>query len=122
MIGSIETGMNGSSLPNHENRFYDSPPPHGLFEARRGKEVLVFFVIEPPRGALRGGGVYRIWGYGGFNSHYIIPDGDKFYGKSSFYPAIWLYSSIILRVAPSPPQRGRQRKGSVTLTPWRNFH
>ena len=41
-----------SSLPNHENRFYDSPPPQGLSEARRGNEVLVFFVIEPPRGAL----------------------------------------------------------------------
>lgn len=25
--------------------------------------------FEPPRGGLRGGGVYRFWGYGGISPH-----------------------------------------------------
>ena len=34
-----------------------------------------------------------------------------------FYPAIRLHSVVIMNVTPSLPQRGRQRKGSVPLTP-----
>jgi hypothetical protein len=46
-----------SSHPIHENRSqYEVPPPQGLSEARRGKEVyflifLFFLVINPPSGA-----------------------------------------------------------------------
>ena len=49
-----------------------NPPSWGLSEAQRGKEVsgILSFVIDPPRGRpFGGGGVYRMWGYGGLNPH-----------------------------------------------------
>jgi hypothetical protein len=61
-----------------------APPGHGgavrLIEPlrkgpfRRDGHVL-FFVSQlirpgPPRGALRGGGIHRIWGHGGLNPHH----------------------------------------------------
>jgi hypothetical protein len=56
--GSVETGMNRSSHPNHENhyttKFQEDPPHQGLSEARRGSAVFAIYLPT-----LIGGGVHR---------------------------------------------------------------
>jgi len=43
--------MNGSSLPNHENRTVcDGNPPHSLFWGTAGRFFFKLFVPDPPRG------------------------------------------------------------------------
>jgi hypothetical protein len=60
-FGSVETGMNGSSHENHENRnLYDGLPPQGLSETRLQGVFLEFLVFNPPQGRpVGGGGIHR---------------------------------------------------------------
>jgi len=51
-------------------RLRASPRHGGAINILANSFFVLSLVINPPRGALRGGGTYPIWGYGGLNPHH----------------------------------------------------
>jgi hypothetical protein len=79
----------------------EGSPPQGLSEARRGKEVFfdLMLVTDPPRGALRGGGVHRNfhdqYNLARFNKIFAILSRDLSKNYLKIFPPISFQKSFL---------------------------
>jgi len=75
--------------------FTRAPPPQGPSWGGAVRFFLQRAVVDPPRGALRGGGTCHNRGYGGLNPHYPVPKNPVFIGNPS-------HNYVFFRASPPP--------------------
>ena len=113
----VETDMNGSSHPDHENLLHtiDSRLRASL-EARRGRELFWILLTDPPWGASLRGRRQSSYLRERVVSIPVSYLNKTFFMGNPLLTIIHLFSTS-WRVTPTLPQRRRQPKGSVPLSP-----
>ena len=125
---SVETHMNGSSHPKHENHYNiyhnilrANPPPSGVARPPRrgltGQVGLKGKGLNRRGGAPPGAAAFIVFEGMGVSTHIINHLKGSFSWEILFSPIIHSYSLPIVRMTPSLPRRGRQPKGNIPLTP-----